>query len=139
MSGENREHRQFLDGMYIWLTRRGIRCQLELINRVEPGDKMRDCFPESARIIHHSHGTSRRPKLHCNGQYARTGKYDEEIGESRYFESGRESGVDAVQAASVDVAWTWTWTWGDPRESGGGEEKVRSKDGDISAAELNGQ
>jgi hypothetical protein len=39
-------------------------------------------------------------------KYARTGKYDGEIGESRYFESGRESGVDAVQEANVDVAWT---------------------------------
>jgi hypothetical protein len=85
------------------------------------------------------------------------GKY-EGIGESRYFESDRESGVDAVQGADVDAdvnvdeAWTWTrtwtrtwtltwtWTWGGPRENGsGGEEKVRSKDGDISAAKLNGQ
>jgi hypothetical protein len=45
------------------------------------------------------------------------GKY-EGIGESRYFESDRENGVDAVQGADVDVdadvnvdeAWTWTRT-----------------------------
>jgi hypothetical protein len=36
-------------------------------------------------------------------KYARKkGKY-EGIGESRYFESGRENGVDAVQGAGVDA------------------------------------